>query len=413
MCLVFAMRFLFVHQNFPGQFPHIVRLLASRRENLVVAIGEEANLLNRPRLHPKVEVKAYKPHGGSRPETHHYLRDTESAVRRGQSVARVAIELKKSGFFPDVVVGHPAWGETLFLKDVFPRARHVSYFEFFYRSEGGDVGFDPEFPEVFDDRFRIRIKNTVQLLSLDAADTGLSPTTWQKSRFPREYQQKINVIHEGIDTGKIRPDSGAVAEVDGVRLKRGDRVVTFLSRNLEPYRGFHVFMRSLPLIQRRCPDAHVVIVGADGVSYGRRLPEGQNYRTRYTAEVEDKVDWSKVHFTGRVPYDRYLSLLQVSMAHVYLTYPFVLSWSMLESMAAGCALVGSATAPVEEVITHGENGVLVDFFGVERLADAVADVLDNPGSYEPMRRRARQTVVERYDLHSVCLPAMLDFLGGS
>jgi len=407
-----VMNFLFVHQNFPGQFPHVARALAGMPGNRVVAIAEEKNVVQRLPVHPNVVVKTYRQEKGSGRETHHYIRDFESAVRRGQTVARLAIEIRKSGFHPHVVVGHPAWGETLFLKDVFPNARHISYFEFFYRADGGDVGFDPEFPSVFDDRLRIRVKNTTQLLSLEAADAGISPTLWQQSRFPEEFHSKIRVIHEGVDTAFVRPDPDAAVELDGMTLKRCDKVVTFLSRNLEPYRGFHVFMRTLPLIQKACPEARIVIIGGDGVSYGRRLPEGQTYRAMYAAEAGDKVDWSKVHFTGRVPYNRYLSLLQVSSAHIYLTYPFVLSWSMIEAMSLGCALIASATPPVQEVVEQGENGILVDFFDRDGLAAAVADALDNPGAYEPMRQRARETAVERYDLRSKCLPEMLRYLSG-
>lgn len=407
----FLMNFLFVHQNFPGQFPHVVRSLADMPAHRVVAIGEEKNVVHRSLLHPKVIVNTYRQDKGGGRETHHYIRDYEAAIRRGQTVARLAIDIRKSGFYPDVVVGHTGWGETLFLKDVFPAARHISYFEYFYRAEGGDVGFDPEFSFSFDDRLRIRVKNTTQLLSLEAADAGFSPTGWQQSRFPEEYHRKIRVIHEGIDTRIVHPDPDKVVEVDGIPLKRGySKVVTFLSRNLEPYRGFHVFMRTLPLIQKACPDARVIIIGGDGVSYGRKLPDGQTYRSIYTAEVHDKVDWSKVHFTGRVSYNRYLSLLQVSSAHIYLTYPFVLSWSMIEAMALGCTMIASATAPVQEVITQGENGVLFNFFDQNALVAAVADTLGNPGAYQAMRDRARQTVVERYDLHSKCLPEMLRFL---
>jgi len=405
------MNFLFVHQNFPGQFRHVAAALADAGHG-VVAVGDAANLKGRPLLHPRIRLLAYTFERGGSAQTHHYIRDFEGAVRRGQAVARLALGLKEKGFMPEVVVAHPAWGEALFLRDLFPTARQVYYFEYFYRAEGGDVGFDPEFPLTFDGQFKLRVKNSTQLLSLEAADDGLAPTEWQRSRYPAEFRDKIRVIHEGVDTNLVRPDPQAQFEADGVRLAAGDEVVTYVSRNLEPYRGFHVFMRALPRILEARPQARVLIVGGDDVSYGRRLPEGETYRELYCKELGERVDWSRVHFLGRLPYAGYLKVLQVSAVHVYLTYPFVLSWSMLEAMAAGCVVVASATPPVEEVIRDGENGLLVDFFDLDGLADRVIEVLANPARYGTMRARAREAVVQRYDLKTHCLPEMLEYLTG-
>ncbi len=404
------MNFLFVHQNFPGQFRHVAAALAGMPGHRVVAIGEFANMKNRSLLHPAITVVGYQPKQGGSPGTHHYLRDYEGAVRRGQEVARTAIGLKEKGFQPDVVVSHPAWGESMFLRDVFPKSRHVTYFEYFYHATGGDVGFDPEFPSTFDDRCRVRVKNTTQLLALESADDGISPTTWQKRRYPEEFGRKIRVIHEGIDTSVVCPENSATLEIEGLRLKKADRIITYVGRNLEPYRGFHVLMRTLPLIQERCPGSRVVIVGGDAVSYGKKPPEGKTYRSIYTEEVKSQVDWSRVHFTGKLPYSHFLNVLRVSSAHIYLTYPFVLSWSMLEAMAAGCLVVGSSTAPVLEVVRDGENGLLVDFFNPEQLSRAVGEAVNNPARFEAIRRNARKTVVERYDLKTRCLPEILRFL---
>jgi len=254
------MKFLFVHQNFPGQFRHIVRALAAISAHQVVGIGEEINLKGRPLVHSRVKVKTYEIKKGLNVGTHHYVRDFEAAVRRGQEVVRIALELRKQGFQPDVVVSHSGWGESLFLKEVFPGSRHIVYCEYFYRTEGGDVGFDPEFDMVFDDRFRIPIKNTVQLHSIISMDDGLSPTYWQKSLYPDIFQPKINVIHEGVATENVRPDSEASLEINGMVLDRKKPVVTYIARNLEPYRGFHTFMRSIPVLQSRSPEAHIVIV---------------------------------------------------------------------------------------------------------------------------------------------------------
>lgn len=405
------MRYLFIHQNFPGQFRHIARTLADDPANQVIGIGEIRNLKNRPQLHPNIRVLGYQPHEQRASQTHHYIRDYEDHIRRGQAVVRLLLKLRdQEGFKPDVVMAHAGWGEGLFLREVFPDAQHVQYFEYYYRGIGGDLGFDPEFPTTLDDQLRVRIKNSTQLQSLVSCDQGISPTHWQKCGYPLELQSKIQVIHEGIDTQSITPDPGAWIEINGERLRAGDEIVTYVARNLEPYRGFHTLMRMLPELQALRPNARILIVGGDEVSYGKRLPEGQTYRERYGAEVKERVDWSKVHFLGKLAYADYLKVLQVSAAHLYLTYPFVLSWSMLEAMASGCLLVASATPPVLEVIEDGKNGLLVDFFDAALLARTVAEVLAQPQRYLALRQAARQSMVERYDLRSICLPQMLPWL---
>lgn len=406
------MKFLFIHQNFPGQFRHVAKVLADDITNIVVAIGDILNIKNKPLLHPNIQMFGYESNSRSGKETHHYIRDFEGHIRRGQNVFRLAIELKNKGFYPDVIVVHPGWGEAIFMRDIFPDARHINYFEYYYQSVGGDVGFDPEFPSTLDDQLKARVKNSTQLISLVSSDQGLSPTQWQKERYPKEFHSKIRVIHEGIDTNYLKPDVDAWIKIGEKQFKVGDEVVTYVARNLEPYRGFHCFMRSIPKLQALRPDAHILIVGGDDVSYGRRAVHFSTYRQQYIQELDGYVDWSKVHFLGKLPYVDYLKILQISAAHVYLTYPFVLSWSMLEAMSVGCILIASATTPVKEVITDGQNGFLVDFFNSNDLAEKIAEVLAEPSKCSIIRTLARQTIIDKYDLFSHCLPEMIGFLKG-
>ena len=402
------MRYLFIHQNFPGQFRHVSKVLADDPANEVIGIGDANNLKGKPVLHPGIRVLSYQPHRSGHKETHHYLRDFEGHIRRGQAVVRLLLKLRdEEGLKPDVIMAHPGWGEGLFLKEVFPNAKIIQYLEFYYQGTGSDVGFDPEFPTTLDDQLRVRIKNSTQLQSLIGCDYGISPTNWQKTRYPKEFQHKIEVIHEGIDTNVVCPNSSTSITINSQRLQAGDDIITYVARNLEPYRGFHTLMRSLPSLQARRPNARVIIVGGDDVSYGKRLSEGETYRQRYCAEVQGKVDWSKVFFVGKLPYADYLKVLQVSAAHIYLTYPFVLSWSMLEAMAAGCLLIASDTPPVREVITDGENGLLVDFFDHERLATLIDQALSSSTESQKMRFAARQKIVNEYDLATICLPKLL------
>ena len=409
--------YLFVHQNFPGQFPHIASVLAERGDN-VVAIGEAKRLKQRIKPHPRIQLFGYPEPGEANTSTHHYLQGLEAQVRRGQAAFRVAQSLIKKGFNPDVVVAHPGWGETLFLKDAFPRARHIQYLEFFYSATGADVGFDPEYPATIDLNCKVRMKNATQLLSFEYADAGLSPTAWQKSRYPADWQHRIACIHDGIDTRLVQPAEDAsisVKSADGSQLllTRNDEVLTYVARNLEPYRGFHTFMRAVPALLEQRPKAQIIVVGADGVSYGRPAPDKLTYRQHYAREWGTEVDRSRVHFVGRLSYADYLKVLQISSLHVYLTYPFVLSWSMLEAMSAGCAVLGSATAPVQEVIEADKNGFLTDFFDSSALAKRASELLANRKELNSIRQAARQTIIERYDLHSVCLPKILTLLGAT
>jgi glycosyltransferase involved in cell wall biosynthesis len=381
--------------------------LGSRPEHQVVFITQRQD----GEL-PGVRKIVYKPKRTISQQVHHYLRESEAAVLNAQEVVRVSMDLRTAGFIPDVMLGHNGWGEIWYLKDLFPEAPLIGYFEFFYRMSGADVGFDPGEPITPDTAPRLRTKNLGNLLALDTADLGQCPTEWQKSVYPRRYHPILNVIHEGIDTNVVKPDPAArliVADTK-IQFEAGEEIVTYVARNLEPYRGFPTFMRSLPKILSARPKARVIVVGGDDVSYGARLPNGATYRKKALEELGDSLDLSRVHFLGKVPYPAFVKVLQVSRVHVYLTYPFVLSWSMLEAMSAGCLIVGSRTQPVEEVIHHGGNGLLVDFFSPDEVAERVIEALEDSRSFESLRRNARQTIVDRYDLHSLCLPAHLRLL---
>ncbi len=398
------MKVLFVHQNFPGQYLHLARYLARDPKNEVVAITQRKGLAL-----PGIRTVVYAPSRKVTSRVHHYLSDMEAGILNGQQVARAALQLRDAGFAPDVMIGHNGWGEIWFLKDVYPKVPLLGYFEFFYRLQGSDVGFDPSAPPAFDDGPRLRIKNAGNLLGLQAADWGQCPTRWQKAQFPLQYQTMLHEVHEGIDTQAIAPDANASVRLAkaGVELRAGDEVVTYVARNLENYRGFTSFMRAMPQVLDQRPKAHVLIVGGNETSYGPKPPKGTTLREQLLEELGSSLDLSRVHFLGKVPYSSFLKVLQVSMAHVYLTYPFVLSWSVLEAMSAGCLVIGSRTAPVEEVLRNGENGWLVDFFSPQQIADHVVRALESPHDQRSLRMSARQTVVDRYDLNSVCLPANL------
>ncbi len=403
------MQILFLHQNFPGQFKLLAKALSQHPEYEVFGLGDAVRLQSRP-MDFSFPVGGYTARESPKSNAHHYLEDFERAIRRGQDVVRACQKMKEQGLRPDIIIGHPAWGELLFIKDIFPDARLISFFEYFYQAKGGDIGFDPEFSESEDVQFKLRIRNSTQLHALSVSDAGVSPTKWQRSTYPLRDQSRIHVLHEGIDSELLRPDPNACFRLpDGRKLTRATKVITFVSRNLEPYRGFHTFMRALPDLQRRLPNAQFVLVGADGVSYGALpKPPFKSWREKMLLEVGKNLDMSRIHFTGTIPYAQYVSLLQVSSLHIYLTYPFVLSWSMLEAMACGAPVLGSRTEPVQEVIRDKENGYLFGFFDQSDLIEQAVSILSQ--NQQSIIDTARADVLNNYSFSKNGLPGYLKLL---
>jgi glycosyltransferase involved in cell wall biosynthesis len=399
---------LFVHPNFPGQFKNVAEAFTRLPGLKVFALGDESWVKGEQQI-PGVELITYPAvdQKTKAEELHPYSRSYDLSIRRAEQVLVTLTKAKVlHNLEPDAIITHPGFGDAMFLKDIFPGARVIGFFEYYYQRLGADVGFDPEFPSTLNDVFRVRSLNATQLMALDACDMGISPTRWQRSRFPDVWQQKIQVLHEGINTRRAAPDPAMSVQLpNGTVLRAGDEVLTYVGRCLEPYRGYHTFMRALPTILAARPDCHVVIVGGEDGGYGNPAPAGTTHKENYLNEVKNRLDMSRVHFMGRLSYDKFLQVLQISRAHVYLTYPFVLSWSMMEAMSVGCVVIGSATPPVEELITDGSNGLLVPFHNPQAVADRAIDVLANPQRYERLRIAARQSIIDNYDFETIALPA--------
>jgi glycosyltransferase involved in cell wall biosynthesis len=401
------MNILFVHNNFPAQFSHLAQSLALRPDCRVAAIGSRT-----ARGVANVDLRRYAMTAADVSSTHPFARRFDMECRRAEQVLYALSSLSASGFTPDLIIAHPGWGETLPLRAIYPKARIVVYCEFFYSARDQDVGFDPEFAATgADGDVGLHLKNATTLLALSECDAGVAPTAWQRSTFPEDARRKIHVIHEGVVTDVFKPNPNATFSLNSGRLlSRQDEVVTFVARNLEPLRGYHIFMRALPRILRERPKAQILVIGDHGTSYGRLPPNGATWKSIFHDEVADGIDPSRVHFVGRLGREEYLRALQVSSAHIYFTYPFVLSWSVVEAMSTGCVVIGSDTAPVREII-DGSNGVLSPFFDNDALAAKTIHVLGHQSQYNPMRQNARQAALARFDLERVCLPQMLAFLG--
>jgi glycosyltransferase involved in cell wall biosynthesis len=410
------MNILFIHQNFPGQFKFLAPALVKSGHKVTAMTMQK----NDQSTWQGVQLVNYTAKRGTTPNVHPWVSDFETKTIRAEACFKAALQMKQQGFMPDVIVAHHGWGESLFLKEVWPKAKLGIYCEFFYHPHGADVGFDPEFPATDEGEVcRLRLKNLNNLLHFEVADAGISPTHWQASTFPEPFKNKITVVHDGIDTLAVAPNPAVsltlkMSSGQDLVLTRQDEVITFVNRNLEPYRGYHTFMRALPQLLKERPNARVLLVGADDVSYGAR-PDAAKYGSAkwkdiFANEVRGQIsdaDWQRVHFLGHVPYQFFIPLLQLSTVHVYLTYPFVLSWSLLEAMSAGCAIVASDTQPLREAIVHNETGKLIDFFDASALANSVCELLNNPEERKRLGANARAFAQANYDLQTVCLPKQL------
>jgi glycosyltransferase involved in cell wall biosynthesis len=395
------LKFLFVHQNYPGQFLHIVRHLVAAKRHEVVFITEPnpneiIGVHKVPYARPKLDTA----------ETHIGARELDNGVRRAEAVYKTAFGLKHLGYKPDIIIGHHGWGEMLNLRDLWPNSPMLGYFEFYYQHDRADVGFDAEFPVDPLDFPRIRAKNAINHIALNLGGAGQTPTQWQLSTYPAWAQPRIDVVWEGVDLQTCRPDPEVrrkTLKIGNMTIRPTDKLVTYVSRDLEPYRGFHVMMRALPDLMRARKDIKVVMVGGDGISYGSAPYKGGTWRAAMMAEVGNAIDTDRVVFPGRVPYSTYLAALRRSDAHVYLTYPFVASWSLREAFSIGCAVIGGDTATVREFITDGETGLLTPTLEPRTLARAILGLLEDQGLARKLRTNARAYAEKRL--------AMGDYLG--
>ena len=406
------MNILFVHQAFPAQYVHICQQLLKQPGNTVVSVGIGKSSIPKTKGYHHY---TYQPKRGNGKDTHPLIVDAETKAIRAEACAELCQQLKKKGFTPDIICGHPGWGELLFLPFIWPDAPILMYQEFCYNVNGFDCAFDKELqPDDKDwlNSGRIHFKNANTLLNLDHATWNISPTAFQKSSYPERFHHRFSVIHDGI-SNRARPATNPKKlsfTIDKeLTLTSADQLITFVNRHIEPYRGCHSFIRAIPRIQELQPEARIVIVGErKGVSYGKACDDGE-WCDRFLAEIAGQYDPSRVHFVGRIDYNRFLTLLQLSKAHVYLTYPFVLSWSLLEAMSTGCAVVGSATAPVMEVLQHEHNGLLVDFFSPQAIAEQVSRLLEDRPLAQKLGQQAHRDAVEHYSLER-CLPRQLNLI---
>lgn len=400
------MKILFIHQNFPGQYRELVHWLAARGDHRIVALCQRRDL---PKI-KGVTVLRYRPHHTPAEDAYALTKYWEECAGAGYGVARACQQLAAEGFVPDLILGHVGWGEMTFVRQVWPDVPQIGFFEYFFLAQGGSVGYDPEFPASEHAPFVMHARNAVNYANIQTVDLGHSPTLWQRDTFPESFHDRIYTCHDGIRTDLLRPDPQAAVPLGRLdrALTRDDEVITYMARNLEPTRGFHQFMRALPAILEARPSARALVIGGNEASYGRKSEAEGGYRAEMEREVGHLIDWDRVHFLGRVPYADYQRIIQISRCHIYLTVPFVLSWSLLECMAMEATIVASDVAPVREAVSHGETALLVDFLRPEALAAQVIEVLERPRDFAHLGPAARARAVAAYDFHTRCLPVHVE-----
>ena len=399
------MKLLFVHQNMPGQYRELVQWLAAQGTHEIVFLTQRAKA-----PHFKgVRNVIYKSHRKAPNDAYSLSKTWETSAGNGFGAVMALKDIVEGGFTPDIVIGHVGWGEMTFFREVLPNTPMIGLFEYFYSVHGGIVGFDPQEPVNAHAPYIMHGHNVVPMMNIEVVDVGHCPTMWQRDRFPASFHDKMYVCHDGIRTDQLRPDSRSRVTLGRVDqpLTAKDEIVTFMARNLETTRGFHQFMRALPHIQKARPNARILVIGGNAASYGKASSHPGGLRGEMEKEVGHLLDWDRLHFLGQVPFRYYQQIIQISTCHLYLSMPFVVSWSLLESMSMGATIVASDVAPVREVMAHGETGLLVDFFDTEGIARQVVDVLANRSDYAHLGTAARQHVIDNYDFLTVCLPEHL------
>ncbi|WP_417825959.1 glycosyltransferase [Thalassospira povalilytica] len=391
------MKIVLVHRHGPGQFVHLACHLANA--GWQVSFLCEAMNVRLPGIRTLRQPATPPPPAMPFAQYHQEV---------GLKAAKTLDSLVREEGVPDIVYGHIGWGSMMFARDVLPETPLIGYCEHYYHATGRDVGFAPDEDITLAKRTQLRLRNAAQLATLDQLDAAISPTRWQKSAFPVAYHHKIGVCHEGVDTRRCRPNPNAELTLpDGRVLGTGDQVITYVARDLEPYRGFPTFMRAAAKLAKENPDVVFVVAGGDGISYGQPRADGRKWRDVMLDETG--IDQSRIHFLGQIPHDQLIRMYQISSAHIYLTYPFVLSWSMLEAMACGAPVIASDTGPCQEVIRDGHNGLFTDFWDSDTLAEKMAFCLTRQNDLGRMRGQARKTIIDHFDLE-LCLDKQTSLL---
>lgn len=388
------MHVLFLHTNFPAQFGQMAMHFA-RHHGYRCTFASEMQVANSA----EIQHIQFQSQGGATAETHYCARSFENQTRRSHAVYEAL--KNRPNIQPDIIVTHCGFVSSLFLRELYPDTPQIGYFEFFYHARGSDMDFRSDLPPTSElDKLRVRSRNAQILLDLHNCDAGYSPTDFQRAQIPVEYQAKLQTIFDGIDTDLWKKHASPMRTYNGVSVPEGNRLITYVSRGFESIRGFDIFLQVADRVCRKRNDVTVIVVGEDRIAYGgdARFTEGKTFKDWTIDRYQPNL--SRIHFVGRLPPGQLVQLLSLSNLHLYLTVPFVLSWSLMNALACGCTVLASDTAPVREMIRNGENGLLTDFFEIDKWVEKALDVLETPYRYESLGQSARHMIHSRYSLRS-------------
>jgi glycosyltransferase involved in cell wall biosynthesis len=397
------MRALFIHPNFPAQFGIVAHYAAAQLQwPCVFLTSVDTTKFEAPFTHINYRLKDDEPCPPSftNPESLSGLMEHLAAIYRG---LRNIPELQ-----PDVVVGHVSYGTFLYLKNLYA-CPFVGYFELFPGAFWGqEMVLREAFPPTESVRLFQSTYHALTILQLMACDVAYTPSQTQWNMAPAEYRNKIKVIPEGVDCNVFQPRPRPTTIGDRT-IEPHTPVITFVSRTLESVRGFDIFMRVAKRIAEARPDALFIVVGAERTHYGHELAYTQGKSFARWVLAQEEYDLSRFAFIAMPPMEQLASIYNVSSLHVHLSAPFIPSPTLLQAMASGCAILGSATAPVQEFIEDGKHGRLAPLEDVETLTSVALEMIANPEQCRELAREARLRAVEEYELWS-CTRRLCDFL---
>lgn len=391
------MKYLFVHDACPGQFIHLFRYLHRQRGTEILAASRKGTTQKLP-----VQQVVYE-----MPDNASKLGARQSASALGLDLAQKLQPFVEKGYRPDFIISHSSSGAALYLRDLFPDARFTSFLEWYYQNPSAiDVKNEQAFHKVCAAN---AARNGIIAEEFGGADAAYAPTKFQRSQFPNRWQDGMHVAHEGVDTSVFAPDPTATFAHGNHVFTSEDEVITYAARGMEHTRGFAAFMRAVAKVQKERANVHVLIAGADRKCYD---PGGRG-KAGLKSWAEKKVDYdpARTHFVGLVKEPEFIKMLQVSSLHAYLSIPFVLSWSCLNAMSVGIPVLASDNAPVQEVITDGQNGRLVDPKNIDSIVEHMVALLDDPAEATQMGRAGRETILADFEL-AACVDRQLKIIQG-
>ena len=382
------MHLLLIHQNFPGQFRDLAPAwLASGHQ--VTAIGSTSAAPTGHQWHG-LQYLQYR------------FEEKPSHLERGSAVAKLVQQLIEQDHPPDLVMSHSAWGESLCLRRVCRDVPWISYPELWGNPRSLGFGFDQSLDGLTPEATRFSSANLITELALLQSSASVVASRSQLLSFPKSLQHRLTLQPEGVDLQRIKPDASACLTIPkmGLEFRAGQPLVTFISRHLEPLRGLRQMLMAWPLVSQTIPEAQLLLVGGKGQGYSLQRPKGQNHLEDALNNLPDTTNRRTIHCLGRLPYEEMLTLLQCSACHVALSYPYTLSWSVLEALSCGVPVISNPDSPISVELGDDANKALalVPFDDIASLSLKTIELLQHPQRARAMGAAGRSWIEQNASL---------------